>query len=222
MAATAPPSAVWLHRRRKMRKFERLKAGKEVGTFEGCRASQGMSSPGGEETGEGGRSTILKESIAALQCCGKILFPWRRFSSSPKGSGIREIIPLWSWLINFSKVRPTATYCDVGPPSLRFRLRIAPAFATLQRGKSARRVGATSGEMPNGSSGEVINIKCAPNLVLLGFTWFYRPGFRAFHCRFNRRCRWQAVNISNFLRHHHGASIGSAPCVVFLTETIFY
>ena len=31
----------------------------------------------------------------------------------------------------FSKVLPTVTYCDFGPPSLRFRLLIASAFASL-------------------------------------------------------------------------------------------
>jgi hypothetical protein len=59
----------------------------------------------------------------------------------------------------FSKVLPTATYCDFGPPSLRFRLRIAPAFATLQRGKSARGIGATSGKRVTDGPLEALEIR---------------------------------------------------------------
>ena len=41
------------------------------------------------------------------------------------------LLPTLTLVEKSSKVLPTVTYCDFGPPSLRFRLLIASAFASL-------------------------------------------------------------------------------------------
>jgi hypothetical protein len=48
--------------------------------------------------------------------------------------------PTLTLVEKFSKVLPTVTYSDFGPPSLRFRLRLPFAFATLRRNQTARQV----------------------------------------------------------------------------------
>ena len=50
------------------------------------------------------------------------------------------LLPTLTLVEKSSKVLPTVTYCDFGPPSLRFRLRLPLAFATLRRAKTARQV----------------------------------------------------------------------------------
>ena len=50
------------------------------------------------------------------------------------------LLPTLTLVEKSSKVLPTVTYCDFGPPSLRFRLLIASAFASLS---PAQRCGAT-------------------------------------------------------------------------------
>ena len=88
-------------------------------------------------------------------------------------------------------------------------------------GPPAQRSGAASwrdkwGNTHNGSSGEVINIKCAQNLVLPGFTARKRDR-QGVTIVAHRRHR---SSIDSY--HHQGASIGSTPRAVFLTETTFY
>ena len=57
------------------------------------------------------------------------------------------LLPTPTLVKKSSKVLPTVTYCDFGPPSLCFRLLIASAFASLSfRNAAARPDGATSGK----------------------------------------------------------------------------